>query len=149
MKKVTKYISNDNTQFDTEKECINRDELIIVVDNIMSDLHPIPNDGTCDFANGSGYIVHDSKKLECCRLKILELVSMYIDHPWIQQTIDNKDIDASWVGRLLDEYNIKPLSSAWHRFSCMDKLNREWGQPYFANNPEKGEQINLSKINQN
>jgi hypothetical protein len=58
-----------------------------------------------------------------------------------QQTIDNETVHSSYVGRLLGDYGIRPLENAWYRFSCVDKQYREWGQPYFATNPDKGTNV--------
>lgn len=64
------------------------------------------------------------------------------DHRWVQDTIDDiSNVHTSYVGRLLGECRgLRPLSNAWRRFGCIDKMGKEWGQPYFAANPEKGTQ---------
>ena len=141
MKKVTRYEAIDGKEFDNEDECLDHDLLINKVNTIMAALPKQPDDGTCNFSNGSGYVQHDKATLRRTQVKILELCKKRIDHQWIQQTIDDETVDPSWVARLLGDYNIRPLSYAWSRFSCIDKQHREWGQPYFAANPEKGTQV--------
>lgn len=144
MEVITKYKAIDGKEFNTDLECLDHELLIKKVDEIMSPLHPIPKDDGCVFANGGGYIQHDKKILILVRRSLLELCKTYVDHKWIQQTIDDESVDASWVSRLLGDYGINPLYMAWNRFSCIDKNQREWGQPYYANNPEKAKQIQLN-----
>ena len=110
----------------------------------MALLSPTPKDDGCSFANGDGYIKHDKAKLRNAQIQILKLCKERIDHKWIQQTIEDESVHPSYVGRLIDDYNIRPLNKAWFRFMCVDNQNREWGQPYYANNPEKGKQVQLN-----
>jgi hypothetical protein len=46
--------------------------------------------------------------------------------------MNDDKIDLSYVGRLISDYNIGPLNSAWYRLQCIDKEGKEFGQPYFA-----------------
>jgi len=142
METITKYKAVDGVEFYTHKECEDYELLIEEVDNIMSVL-PSPIE-TCDFFNGSGYIQHDKDTFESVRLKFLQLCQKHIDHNWLQQTIEG-NCHPSWVGRLLDDYNIKPLYKSWNRLSRIDKLYREWGQQYFVEHPNKAKQIQLNQ----
>ena len=142
MEVITKFRAIDGKEFVSEKECIKYEALIISVNKIMDSLSKKPNDSS--FLNGDGFLQHDEKVVTETKTRILEICKVYIDHKWIQQTIDEPKNDPSWVSRILGDYNIKPLSDAWYRFSCMDKTNREWGQPYFAMNPKDGKQIQLN-----
>ncbi len=144
METITKFKAIDGTEFTSETECLKYESLIRKVDSIMALLPPTPNNDGCSFANGDGYIKHDKAKLRNAQIQILELCKEYIDHKWIQQTIDDESVHPSYVGRLIDDYNIRPINKAWFRFMCVDKKSREWGQPYYANNPEKGEQVQLN-----
>lgn len=144
METITKFKAIDGKEFTSEQECLKYESLIRKVDGIMALLPPTPDNDGCSFANGDGYIQHDKAKLKNAQVQILELCKDYIDHKWIQQTIDDESVRPSYVGRLIDDYNIRPLNKAWFRFMCVDKQNREWGQPYYANNPEKGKQVQLN-----
>tara|TARA_R110000851_G_scaffold297052_1_gene452278 strand:+ start:638 stop:1072 length:435 start_codon:yes stop_codon:yes gene_type:complete len=141
METITKFKAIDGKEFTNKEECLKYELLIERVDSTMALLPPQPNDEGCSFSNGDGFLQHKKENLMNVKVQILEICKEYIDHNWIQQTIDDETVDPSWVARLLGDYNIRPLSNAWHRFSCVDKLHREWGQPYFANNPEKGKQV--------
>ena len=135
MKKIAKWVAIDGTEFNEEQKCIDYENLISKVKSIEAKLPSIPD--TTDFSNGDGYIQHDEVVTNSVRVEILELCKGYIDHKWVQQSIDDSTIHPSYVARLLDDYNIRPISNLWYRFHCIDKKYREWGQPYFAANPDK------------
>lgn len=144
MKEITKYEAIDGTEFDHEKDCLKYEKLIETVNVIMDELPKTPKDDGCNFANGKGYIQHDKTVLRQVQIKILKEVKKHIKHKWVQETIDDENVHPSYVGRLIDDYRIDPLNRAWYRFMCIDKSGREWGQPYFANNPKEGQQIKLN-----
>jgi len=139
METIQKFKAIDGKEFKSKEDCLEHELLIERVDSIMSVLTETPDD--TDFGNGEGFIQHDHSILGIAKIKILEICKEYIDHKWIQETIDDENIHPSYVGRLIDDYYIGPLNSAWHRFMCIDKDSREWGQPYFANNPDDGKQV--------
>ena len=138
MEQITKFKAIDGKEFTSETKCLKYELLIKRVDEIMALLPPIPKDDNCNYGNGGGYVKHDKAKLRNAQIQLLEICKEYIDHKWIQQTIDDETVHSSYVGRLLDDYGIRPLNDAWFRFSCVDNQYREWGQPYFAINPDKG-----------
>lgn len=141
MKAITKFKAVDGKEFNSENECLDYENLIKKVDNIMKALPPLPKDDGCNFSNGSGFVQHDKTILRKVKINLLEEMKKHIDHKWIQETIDNDEVHPSYVSRLIDDYGISPLNKAWYRFMCIDKLNREWGQPYFAANPDKAKQV--------
>jgi len=145
MKTITKYKAIDGKEFSDRDECVSYELLICRVDDIMSALPPKPVDDDCSFSGGEGFLQHDKSILRKVQLQLLEIMKEYTDHKWIQQTIDDENIDPSWVARIIGEYSLHPLNNAWYRFSCIDNLSREWGQPYFANNPEKGTQFSINQ----
>lgn len=131
MQAITKFKAKDGKEFSSESECSKYELLIDKTKSIMSRLSSPPK----NFNNGE-YIQHNKADLKIVKLEILKLISGYIDHAWVQQTIDNIDgTHPSYVGRLVGEYNIAPLSDAWGRIYCTDKEGREWNQPYFVENP--------------
>jgi hypothetical protein len=140
METITKFKAIDGKEFTSEIECLKYELLIKRVDEIMALLPKIPKDDGCNFANGGGYIQHEKTTLRNAQIQLLEICKEYIDHKWIQQTID-ETVHSSYVGRLLGDYGIRPLENAWYRFSCVDKQYREWGQLYFATNPDKGTNV--------
>lgn len=55
----------------------------------------------------------------------------------------NPPASFGWIGRYFDDGGHNCLYEAWSRLRCIDEKGREWGQPYYALNPEKGEQKSL------
>jgi hypothetical protein len=133
MKGMTIYETESGKRFDTEKECMDYEALEDHVDVIMSELTPRPEG--CNFTNGHGYIQHKPSVLRFVKVSLLKLVD--IDHNWIRQTINEPDnCHISYAQRIIDEYHkYKPISKALWRIACVDDDFREWGQPYYANNP--------------
>jgi len=141
VKKITVCVANDGCRFDSERDCLAYEKFAVRVARVMKLFPPLPKGkGNCDFENGHGYIQHDAVVLKKVKDQLLDLIGEKMDHPWIKQTKERKNIHPSWVGRLVSDMGNKPLSDAWYRIGCIDKKNREWGQQFFANNPEKGEQ---------
>jgi len=141
METITKFKAIDGKEFTSEIECLKYELLIKRVDEIMALLPQTPKDDGCNFSNGGGYVKHEKTTLRNAQIQLLEICKEYIDHKWIQQTIDDETVHLSYVGRVLGDYGIRPLENAWYRFSCVDKQYHEWGQPYFATNPDKGTNV--------
>ena len=57
MEKVTRYIANNGTNFDSETACISYENALESVETIMKQLPP--KEDTMEFLNGRGYIQHD------------------------------------------------------------------------------------------
>jgi len=143
MKQITKWQADDGTEFTDEIVCLDYELLCGKVTKIMS-AFPVPPEG-CVFANGGGYLQLSEEVVTTVRNQILDLIATKIDHHWVEESRDPR-IHTSWVARLVGDYNIRPLSAAWERLSCIDNQWREWGQPYYANNPDEGCQIELGTV---
>lgn len=137
MKVITKYKAVDEQEFSTEKECLDYEQLIERVNTIMAGLKPLPNEKGFDFGNGYYFVQQSKGAFKLVKLNLLNEIKKHINHKWVEQTIEDETVHLSYVGRLIDDWNIRPLNNAWNRLMCIDKEYREWGQPYFANNPEK------------
>lgn len=135
METIIKFKANDGTEFMDKQECADYELLIDRVNSIMNTLPKPPS--SREFLNGCGYLQHDKLKLRNAKVSLLVLCQEYTNHRWVQQTMDDETVHPSWVARVLGDYGIRPLERAWYRFQCIDSLYREWGQPYFANNPDK------------
>ena len=139
MRKITVWVANDGCRFDKASDCKKYEVFAAKVAKVVALLPPVPKDDGCSFGNGHGYIQHDPKVVKQYKGLLLDLIETKTDHKWVKQArADN--IHPSWIGRLLSDMGNRPLDNAWYRMSCMDKSCREWGQPYFANNPDKGDQ---------
>lgn len=137
MKKITKYIANNGREFLTENEALKEDELIRRTEIIMKGLNRTPDD--VQFKNGYYFIQQDIEKVDIRRRMLLMLMKEFINHKWIDQSLENKNChpSSSWIQRLLSDYDNQPLLSAWNRIVNIDKLGREWGQPFYAEHPEQ------------
>ena len=142
MKTIVKYVAIDGKEFTGQLDCEDYEQLIETVNAIMAKLPYVSEDTV--FHNGSGYLLHPMSTVKEVRNEILEICKKYIDHHWIQQTIDDYNVDPSWVARILSDYNISPLSKAWYRFKCIDKDGKEWGQPYYVTHQNEAKQVQLN-----
>ena len=129
MKKIEKYVSRDGSEFSTEAGAIHREQLLDQLDSIESILPNRPDD--VSFGNGHGYIQHDYKIVLRARERFYELACQEIS------SLKKYTIDSYMFGRYLSDSNT-PLYRLYSRIVlCInDNLWREYGQPYFAFNPE-------------
>ena len=140
MKQVIKYEAKDGAVFDSAEKCLEHEALIDEIDAVMSALPKKPNSDTCRFDNGHGYIQHSSADFLAAKNSLLRIANRIWPHKWFVSTIERPDErHHGYAGRLISEM-AAPLYKAWYRISCTDKNYREWGQPYYAENPPSGAQ---------
>jgi hypothetical protein len=138
MRQITKYAAADGAEFTSADACIAYEALAAEVAEIMATLRARPDDDAdCNFSNGHGYLQHDPEMFYRARLSLLKLAQRYTTFRWIQESIDDPTVHPSWAGRIISEACPRPLYAAWARLSCVDDQFREWGQPFYANNPDK------------
>jgi len=140
MKPVTRYEANDGAIFTTEEAALKRDAIIEQVKEAMRLMPDLPKDENCDFANGDGYYQHDLKALESTRKMLLEVFKSngFADN-WAalkNVTYEQWQVHPSNFIRMIDG-SCSPLEKAYYRLWNIDAQGREFGQPYYANNPEK------------
>ena len=146
MKKIIKWKSIDGKEFYSKVECSEYEVLINLVKKVIEPLGSKPEITGCGFENGKGYLQHTREKIEKVTRDLLRLIENEIDHELIKQTIENPiEKHISWAASLVSGYSkFDPVSKGLYRLQCVDEYFREWGQPYFALNPEKGEQVKLN-----
>jgi len=105
METIQKFKAIDGVEFTDKQECIKYELLIDRVNSIMNTLPKHPD--TCDFSNGSGYLQHDKTTLRNAKVSLLTICKEYIDQKWIKQTIDVDTVNPQWVGRLLEDNEIR------------------------------------------
>jgi hypothetical protein len=145
MKTITKYQAVDGSEWNTKQQALDRDVLCERVKSIMHDW-PKVNDEDCSFINGHGFIQLSEEFVMKKRTALLKLIAKHIDHKWVQQSLDDPGIHPSWVERVLSDSDLKPIYVAWLNLGCIDKRWRQWGQPYYAKNPDEGDQICVGRI---
>ena len=143
METITKFKANDGTEFNDKQKCIDHENLLEEIKEIISKLEP--KKVSCDFSNGSGYILQNPKTFRDVRKSILEIAKRFTDHHWIQESIDKQlEVDPSWAGRIISECCPDCVWKAWSRISCTTNDYKEYGQQYYRNNPEKAKNICLN-----
>lgn len=127
--KLTKYEAEDGALFDSEIECTKHERLVKELKAIMKPLGKKPKDPGCRFANGDGYIQHDLEDVEKAKQDLLNLFNRG----------QKEKMGFSYLGRYLND-NMSPAYDEWLRLYSVDVHGREWGQPFYAQNPGKGKQ---------
>ena len=138
MKEVVRYKANDGDEFNSKNACLKHEEKLRVIKKLNKILCKKPVDKDCSFANGSGYIQHTVQNFiseSCKALKVYE--GKDPAKRW-------KENPRGWVGRYLCDGGSE-FAALWSRISCIDPLNREWGQPYYVLHPNEAKQIQLNK----
>lgn len=131
MKAITLYQAVDGSNWPTEAEALERDALCSHVDAAMALLKPRPKDVAFD--NGGSFVQQEAERWLAAKQRIVDLSAAVTGH----KVFDNiaEDIHPqSIAGYILSEVG-GPLNAGWYRISCIDDQLREWGQPYFVNNP--------------
>lgn len=132
MKVITKYRAFDGREFNVLSECEEHELLLNKINTILDILIPRPLEFDSEFENGGCYIQQDPFNIQ----KIIKLSTDLYNEIEINSTPIDSIMN---YGRLLSDsgslfYNI------YSRLNCIDFKTKEWGQPYFALNPEKGTQ---------
>ncbi len=143
MKSIIKYVADDGAEFTTETKCAEYEALCAEIAAVVGKLKPIPKDDGCRFANGGGFIQQDEATFREVRRGLLLIAQRVCPMKWIDESLADETVHASWAGRIIGESS-RPLSSAWNRIHCTDGTFREWGQPYYAMHPDQGTQAPYS-----
>lgn len=135
MKTVTKYIADDGAEFNNSTDCVAHDALCDEVSKIMATLPSRPADNDRQFSNGYGYLQHSPENFWHARDALLRIGKRLYPHTLFDRALADRSMHPSFAGRLIG-YTSRPLYEAWYRISCVDKYLCEWGQPYYADNPD-------------
>ena len=143
MKEVTRYESEDGSTWKSRQDAWRRDSMIVDVAFVDKELPPV-KDAYYQFANGGGYVQRKGETVRSVHKRLLAITETLIPD-WFRDQREKfntnfDDVDPSWFHRMLDGFS-PPVESAWSRLYCIDKKFREWGQPYYALNPDKGKQV--------
>lgn len=140
MRIFTVYEASDGARFDDESACAAHEETILRVNEIMSRIGDRPNDDGCRFSNGRGYRQHSKDDVLFVQRELVKLANINGFDSHVEYTMSAKvPTGHTFMGRLMSEMASKPIANAYNRICCIDSQFREWGQPYFALNPDKAE----------
>jgi hypothetical protein len=148
VKAITVYEAADGARFDKETECIAYEDLCLEVGSIMEKLKPRPDDAGCNFSNGTGFRQHSKESFLDAQRSLVKIARRFFNDKYSTPHFDHAEaavfpVGHTMVSRFINEGCPRPVDRAWHRLGCFDKQFREWGQPYYAMNPDKGEQVSL------
>jgi hypothetical protein len=141
MKSITKFQAVDGRLFDNEADCVKYEETIAEIRDVMSTIKPVPND--CDFSNGDGFVQQDIPTVSKAMVRIVEIAGIEKKPEFINDPFACR---FGIIGRIIDDGGNRHLWGAWSRFMNMDHLGREWGQQFFARNPEQGKCKDVSHL---
>lgn len=132
MKTTTKYIANDNSEWDTPEKAEARDLLIERVTAIMSPLD-VPSAAQELLSANKGYWQHSVEAVDAAKEGILVICreqGMAKHYPCFN-TPGATAHPLSIIGRILSDSS-GPIPDAWARFGRIDPQGREWQQCFFA-----------------
>jgi len=143
VRKITQYKTKDGTVFSAKAKADKHEKLCDEINAAMKPLGPLPKDGRhkftdCDFVGGKGYLSHNPSVVLQVRIGLVKIAGRF--HGWFKQHKAEDIHSHSVAGRYLSDGGPSVLYTAWSRLMCIDDQGREWGQPYFALNPNKGKQ---------
>jgi hypothetical protein len=132
VKEVTRYQSEDGKEFVDKNECEKYDMLLSNCKRINDILKPKPEG--CDFFNSGESIQQNIEDVKDFKRHIVQACSSYIDHQYVRD-VANGERHISHLSRLVCDKQISPINRLFYRLECIDKNGKEYGQPYFNNNP--------------
>ncbi len=136
---ITKYLTDDGSEFSSYREAKQHESLTQELAVVMKPLGKRPD--SLDFLSGKGYKQHLAEDFLNVQRALVAIAARTIE--WFAKYDAAEIHQDSQAGRILDEHGPDCVSNAWARLRCIDDQCREWGQPYYANHPEKGEQIEV------
>lgn len=135
MERITLFRTVDGKTFSTPEEAL---EYESIMREVRDFLLAFAENEDIDFMNGDGYIQHPPGTRDKMGKKLVELSNRWFkpDEPFINFTY--------YLGRIIDDNQMKCLNKLSYRIMCIDKDEKEWGQPYYANNQGTGKDKKLN-----
>ena len=132
MKQIIKYQAADNKIFDTEEECVKYEKVLVKVTDFLKQF---PNSDNYDISCGKGYIQHKKGTYKEIETKLVKLANDWFDEKF--------KFFCYPLARLIDDSNMKCLNLLSYKLMCINK-DKEYEQPYYANNPDKCKNIQVN-----
>ena len=123
MKIVSVFESMDGAIFKNKEDCINHENLIIHIDQIMSQLNPKPN-------TISTPTQQNKETVQLCFKKLSDILDLWVDEE--EKTFNDCffNMRDSILGRrfhdLYSKDKHKYIRNCWYRFDCIDRNFKEW-----------------------
>lgn len=135
METIQKYKSFCGKIFDSQEECLRYEKLSYKAKDVLLKFQ-IPDN--IRLGNGDGYIQRTKEDYLYLEKKLVELSNKYF------KPKEKFTGFSYYLGRVIDDSNTSCLNQITHKLMCIDDQYREWDQPYYAANPDKGKQIKLN-----
>ena len=135
MERISLFKTLDGKTFSSEEEALKYESMLRETNEFLLQFTELDD---IDFANGSGYIQHPSGTRDKMGKKLVELSNRWFkpDEPFINFTY--------YLVRVIDDNQMKCLNKLSYRIMCIDMDDKEWGQPYYANNKGSGKDKKLN-----
>ena len=128
MRQITKYIAKDDTEFNTEVDCLRYESILLSLENAMAELPLISRLSNEEFKK------HPKGSVMRTRNKVIDIIAeaLNIDKEVAEgakKALHNQTIFGRWVN---DSGNLI-ANETWFRFMSMDPMTDiEYSQPYYA-----------------
>lgn len=135
MQAITQYKAADGSIWNKAADAIARDMQHEQVTNIMARIGAKRH--YSDFSRGydqNGYVQHDLITLRNIKAELIALSRLHSGYLEGRTDTELMSAHPSWFHRIIDDSS--PLSNAWSRMCSIDDQGREWGQAFFAYNPD-------------
>lgn len=143
MTAIQKYKSDSGREFSTPQDAMVADALF-AIQNEVNKMLPSAIDDGCDFENGGGYVQQSEADIIAFKHGMRRLIVMEFGEN--SATLKRWDENpCGFVGRYLDDSG-SDTYRLYLRLCCIDDQRREWGQPFYAINPEQGTQNKWEKV---
>ncbi len=129
------YRADDGKTFNSKEECTKYEQILSKVNAFLS-IVPDPID--FDISNGQGYILHEKGTASD-----MEELLVNLSNIWFKEKFTGF---CYILGRYIDDSDMKCLNRLSYRLMCFSG-DREYGQPYFANNPSEADNIQVNNLN--
>lgn len=139
MEIIQKYKAFDGKILDSSAECEEYEKVANEVQVFLSSIVDSKKyDDGCKFSNGGGFIQHPTGTYKLIEEKLIELSNKYFKEgkPFTQFNY--------YLGRVIDDSNMRCLNKLSYKLMCIDKQEREFGQPYYASHSEQATLVQLN-----
>lgn len=99
-----------------------------------------------DYDHGKGYYQHKPNNVLKYKTILVKLAAEITKHPIFTNYKPEEIHPMSIAGKVIDECGNTFLITKWGKLCRVDEDDKEWGQSFYALNPGKGEDINLTNI---
>lgn len=130
MKPITIYEAPDGSRFDTQPQCLRYEEMLLAIKRVELSLGGTPPD-----SNGGTFVQHTRDQIAEFDREFEKIIRNYFSN---EQADSYRRQPTGFVWRVLSDSNTPfntAICKAGYRRQAIDSRLREWGQIYYANNP--------------